>query len=209
MRRLGRRLLRRPEPAPRTVEQTFWYRWTKAVMRRVHSRRTGGRRAAAGARRAVPRREVGISRRPRAAAVCVGTTGRRHMRTDFAMNSADRRSRSSFRTSTGLPPAELDRYAAELSRVPDVAAVSAPGGTFAAAFASGPDGADRLEDGSAFFTVGSTRRCSRPLRRPNWTGCTPSPRPAGRDVDADRAPRRSTATASTRWHVAAARGARR
>ncbi len=34
VRKLGRRLLGRPEPAPKPVEQTFWYRSTKFVMRR-------------------------------------------------------------------------------------------------------------------------------------------------------------------------------
>jgi uncharacterized membrane protein YdfJ with MMPL/SSD domain len=33
VRRLVRRILRRPQPQPAPVEQWFWYRWTKSVMR--------------------------------------------------------------------------------------------------------------------------------------------------------------------------------
>src|SRR6202043_3488349 len=33
IRRLARRLLRRPEPVAKRVEQLFWYRWTKSVLR--------------------------------------------------------------------------------------------------------------------------------------------------------------------------------
>ena len=53
--------------------------------------------------------------------------------------------------------AELDRYAAELSRVPDVSSVSSPGGTFVNGVLVGPaSAATGLKDGSAFLTVSST-----------------------------------------------------
>ncbi|WP_459979555.1 hypothetical protein, partial [Mycobacterium avium] len=46
---------------------------------------------------------------------------------------------------------------AALSRVPDVSAVSAPGGTFTGGTRVGPPaGATGLGDGSAFLTVSST-----------------------------------------------------
>ena len=35
VRRLIRRVLRRPEPQPRPIEQQFWYRSTRFVMRRA------------------------------------------------------------------------------------------------------------------------------------------------------------------------------
>jgi RND superfamily putative drug exporter len=55
---------------------------------------------------------------------------------------------------TGLPDAELDSYAAELSRVPDVVSVSSPGGAFVHGRRAGaPVAATGLKDGSAFFTV--------------------------------------------------------
>ena len=57
----------------------------------------------------------------------------------------------------GVPPSELDRYAAALSRVPDVSSVSAPGGTFVDGTPAGPPSAAAgMKDGSAFLTVGST-----------------------------------------------------
>jgi RND superfamily putative drug exporter len=56
-----------------------------------------------------------------------------------------------------LSPGDLERYAAELSRVPDVSAVTAPTGTFVAGNKVGPPAAATgLADGSAFLTVGST-----------------------------------------------------
>lgn len=59
---------------------------------------------------------------------------------------------------TGGPAAhELGEYAARLSRVPDVAAVSAPTGTFVAGERTGPPSAPAgLTDGSAYLTVAST-----------------------------------------------------
>jgi RND superfamily putative drug exporter len=57
---------------------------------------------------------------------------------------------------SGVTESDLDRYAADLSRVPDVAAVSAPGGTFASGIRVGPPTAPtKVVDGSAFFTVGT------------------------------------------------------
>ena len=56
----------------------------------------------------------------------------------------------------GLDAAELDTYAANLSRVPDVSEVSAPNGTFAGGNRVGPPtGATGITDGSAFLTVSS------------------------------------------------------
>ena len=78
------------------------------------------------------------------------------LRDDFADNSATdvtvvvpehRRSR---------PPADSSDYAAELSRVADVPAVSAPTGTFVDGQKVGPPAAATgIADGSAFLTVGS------------------------------------------------------
>lgn len=57
----------------------------------------------------------------------------------------------------GVSPGELQRYAAELSRVPDVSAVSAPMGTFVAGNRVGPPAAATgMANGSAFLTVDST-----------------------------------------------------
>jgi RND superfamily putative drug exporter len=57
----------------------------------------------------------------------------------------------------GISPANLDRYAADLSRVPDVSAVSAPTGTFVAGHRMGPPAAPTgVARDSAFLTVAST-----------------------------------------------------
>ncbi|HEY2196798.1 MAG TPA: MMPL family transporter [Mycobacterium sp.] len=54
----------------------------------------------------------------------------------------------------GLNPVDLSRYAAELSRVPDVSAVTAPAGTFVAGKLVGPPAAATgVSHGSAFLTV--------------------------------------------------------
>jgi RND superfamily putative drug exporter len=57
----------------------------------------------------------------------------------------------------GVTPADLQRYAAEQSRVPDVSAVSAPAGTFAGGNRVGPPvGPTGVANGSAFLTVSTT-----------------------------------------------------
>jgi len=56
-----------------------------------------------------------------------------------------------------LPAVEIERYAAELSLVPDVPAVTAPSGTFVGGRKIGPPAAATgLADGGAFLTIGST-----------------------------------------------------
>lgn len=156
VRRLGRRLLRRPDPAPKPVERLFWYRSTKFVTRRAVP---VGLAVMAlllllgapflGVKWGFPDDRV----LPRSASAHqVGD----QLRNDFADDSTtavpvvvpDAR---------GLSPADLDRYAADLSRVPDVSAVSAPTGTFVAGKRVGPPAAATgLAHGSAFFTVAST-----------------------------------------------------
>jgi putative drug exporter of the RND superfamily len=58
--------------------------------------------------------------------------------------------------STGVTREELGRYAAQLSQVADVSAVSAPGGTFVGGRLVRPASAAAIKDGSAFLTVSST-----------------------------------------------------
>jgi putative drug exporter of the RND superfamily len=54
-------------------------------------------------------------------------------------------------------PDDVDAYAARLSRVPDVTAVSSPGGTFVNGASIGPaSAATGVAEGSAFVTVHST-----------------------------------------------------
>ncbi len=70
--------------------------------------------------------------------------------------STQRDRRDSGRRPGSRPP-NSDRYAAQLSQVPDVSSVSAPGGTFVGGTPVGPpSAATGIKDGSAFLTVGST-----------------------------------------------------
>jgi len=78
------------------------------------------------------------------------------LRNDFAVDSA-RNVSVVIPNTNGVTPADLDRYAAALSQVPDVSSVSAPGGTFVGGRPAGPpSAATGFKDGSAFLTVGST-----------------------------------------------------
>jgi RND superfamily putative drug exporter len=159
VRRLGRRLLRRPQATPvrRPVEQMFFYRSTKFVMR--HAIAVGlafitlllilgapflGIKWGFPDDRVLP---------DSASARLVGE----HVRSAaFAVNSANNVI-VVIPDLTGVAPDELDRYAADLSHVADVSSVSSPGGTFDGGRLVGPPTvATAIKDGSAFLTVSST-----------------------------------------------------
>ena len=156
VRRLGRRLLRRPEPVRRPVEQMFFYRSTKFVMR--HAIAIGLAIIALllilgapflGIKWGFPDDRVLPDS---ASARQVGD----QVRSDFAVDSTTNVT-VVIPDLTGVTPDELGRYAAQLSQVPDVSSVSAPGGTFVGGSLVGPaSAATAIKDGSAFFTVGST-----------------------------------------------------
>ncbi len=156
VRRLGRRMLGRPDPVRKPVEQLFWYRSTKFVMRR-----------------AVP---IGL-----AVVVLLLVLGLPFFRVKWGMpddrvlpksasaHAVGDQLRRDFTDDSatavpvvipdvrGVSPADLDRYAADLSRVSKVSAVSAPTGTFAAGNRVGPPSAPTgMTGGSAFLTVAST-----------------------------------------------------
>ncbi len=156
VRRLLRRMLRRPDPVRKPVEQLFWYRSTKFVTRRAVPI---GLAVVAlllllgvpflGVKWGMPDDRV----LPRSTSShAVGD----QLRRDFTDDSAtavpivvpDVR---------GVRPGDLDRYAAGLSQVVDVSAVSAPTGTFVAGNRVGPPSAPAgLDRNSAFLTVAST-----------------------------------------------------
>ena len=156
VRRLARRIFGRPEPMRKPVEQMFWYRSTKFVMRRsipiglaivtlllVLGAPFLGAKWGFPDDRVLPQslsaRQVGDE-----------------MRNDFAVDAA-KNVTVVLPDTKGVTPADLDRYAAVLSEVPDVSSVSAPGGTFAGGGHVGPpSAATGLKDGSAFLTVAST-----------------------------------------------------
>src|SRR3954470_13768020 len=155
IRRLVRRTLGRPEPTPKSVEDSFWYRCTKFVMRRpipiglaiiVLLLLLGA--PFLGAKWGFPDDRVlpqSLSARE------VGD----QMRKDFAVDAA-RDATVVIPDAGGITPQELGRYAADLSLAPDVSSVSSPTGTFVEGRPAGPpSAATGLKDGSAFLTVGS------------------------------------------------------
>lgn len=154
--RLARRLLGRGEPAPQPVGQQFWHRSTTAVIRH-----------------AVPVGLVGVTVLLLLGAPFVGVkwgfpddralprsasahqVGDR-LRTGFADDSSATVS-AVIPDAAGLTPGDLERYAANLSKVTGVSAVTAPTATFVDGRPAGPPAAPTgLIDGSALVTVAST-----------------------------------------------------
>lgn len=153
---LSRRLVRRPAPPQRQPERSFWYRTARLVMNR-----------------AVP---VGLILTALLLVLGAPFLGVRWGYPDDRVLPASASARvvsdrihSDFRTDSGnrvtivlpdadgLTTADLNRYAARLSIVPDVAAVSAPAGTFVAGQPKGPPSApSEMSAGSAYLTVDST-----------------------------------------------------
>lgn len=156
IRSLTRRFLRRPDPAPTPIQQQFWYRSTTLVMR--HAIPIGvavtvllvllgapflGVRWGFSDDRLLPRS---------ASAHQVGDQLRNDFATDFSTAV-----QVVIPDAHDLNPTDLNRYAADLSRVPDVSTVTAPTGTFIAGNNVGPPAAATgATDGSAFLTIAST-----------------------------------------------------
>jgi RND superfamily putative drug exporter len=182
LRRWLRRALGRPEPVAKPVEQIFWYRSTKAVMRR----------------------SVPIGAAIVALLVLLGTP---FLRIEFgspddrvlpksasAHQVGDQlREGFSSNLNNGLTvvipdvqdatESELDRYAADLSRVPDITLVSAPGGTFVAGNKTGPPSAPTaVAEGSAFLSIRSTAPLFSQASKVQLDRLHAVPEPAGRDA---------------------------
>jgi RND superfamily putative drug exporter len=153
-----RRLFHRPRRLPprRPVEQTFWYRSTKTVIR--HAVPAGlavttlllilgvpffGVHSGAPDDRVLPRS---------APAHQVGDA----LRTDFAIDSATNVG-VVIPKAAGITDADLGRYAARLSLVPEVTWVSSPVGTFALGQQTGPrTGTAAVADGTAYLSIASS-----------------------------------------------------
>lgn len=156
VRRLLRRILNRPNPQPAPVEQWFWYRWTKAVMRQA---------VPIGMAVIVLLLALGVpflnvrwgfpdDRVLPASASARGVNDQ--LRADFPGNGVPDIT-VVMPDATGLTATDLDAYAAALSGVPDVSAVSSPDGTFIEGrLAAPPSAPAEIKDGSAFVTVTST-----------------------------------------------------
>jgi RND superfamily putative drug exporter len=183
VRRLLRRALRRPEPVHKPVEELFWYRSSKFVMRRWLP--IGLAVVALLLLLGLPFTTVkwGFPDDrvlPRSASAHeVGDL----MRSDFANDSATSVP-VVIPDARGLDPAALDKYAADLSRVVDVSAVSAPTGAFVRGERVGPPtGATGFADGSAFLTVNSTAPLFSQASDTQLKRLHQVPGPAGRSVD--------------------------
>ena len=156
VRRLARRIRGRPAPVRPPVEHEFWYRSTKFVIRRavpiglaVVTLLLLLGTPFLGVRWGFPDDRVLPNS---ASARLVGD----QLRSDFPSDSATSVS-VVIPNSTGISADEIARYAADLSLVPEVSAVSAPVGTFVrGALAGPPSAATGQAQGSAFLTVRST-----------------------------------------------------
>lgn len=154
--KLGRRLLGRPEPPPRPVTQSFWYRTAKLVTR--HAIPVGLAIIVLLIALGIPFLNIKWGYPddrvlpPSASARMVSD----RIRSDFGSNSASRVT-VVITDTAGLPKPDLNHYAAQLSEVSDVSAVSAPTGTFVAGELRGPPSAPTaMAAGSAYLTVEST-----------------------------------------------------
>jgi putative drug exporter of the RND superfamily len=156
IRRLLRRMRGRPDPPPKPVEQTFWYRLSTFVMR--HAIPIGAAVIAVllvlgapflGVKWGFPDDRM---LPPSVSARQVGD----QLRNDFAVNPLTNIS-VVMPDADGVSAEDFNRYAAALSKVSDVSSVSAPGGTFVDGRLAGPPTAPTgVKDGSAFLTVTST-----------------------------------------------------
>jgi putative drug exporter of the RND superfamily len=183
VRRLVRRVLGRPEPAPQPLQQQFWYRWTRFVIRR-----------------AVPVGLAGV-----AFLVLLGlpflnvkwgfpddrvlpTPASAHqvgdqMRDDFVINS-ETAVTIVMPQADDLTRSEIGQYATDLSRVPDVSAVSTPTATYVAGAAvGGPSAPAGQTQGSAFLTVDSTAPLFSERSETQLDRLHAVPTPGGKEVD--------------------------
>ena len=156
LRRLGRRVFRRPEPTPQPITRNFWYRTATAAMRRPVP---------------VGLAIIGVLLLLGAPFLHVrwGNPDERVLPTTATSRQVGDVVRSQFNGAAQAAvtivvpeirePADqqLDAYAEQLSRVADVAGVSTPTATFVAGVRTGPPTAPAaVADGSAFVTVSST-----------------------------------------------------
>src|SRR6516225_341777 len=183
VRRMLRHALRRPDPLHRPVEEWFWYRSSKFVMRRW---------APVGLAVMALLLLLGLP----FFSVKWGFPDDRVLPRSASSHEVGDRLRSGFAhdSATAVPivvlhagnldPADIDRYAADLSRVPDVSAVSAPGGTFVNGNPAGPPvAATGLADGSAFLTVSSAAPLFSQASDTQLTRLHEVAGPAGRTVE--------------------------
>ncbi len=155
VRRLLRRILKRPSPQSAPVEQWFWYRWTKAVMR--HAMPIAAAVMVLLLALGMPFLDVrwGFPDDRVLPRTASARWVNDQLRADFPGNGIPDIT-VVLPDAAGLTPIDLDGYAAALSRVPDVSAVSSPDGTFTdGRLVAPPSTPAEIKDGSAFVTVSS------------------------------------------------------
>ena len=183
VRRLVRRLFGRTEPAPRPLQQQFWYRWTRFVIRRAAPVGLAGVAFLMflglpflGVKWGFPDDRVLPSS---ASAHEVGD----QMRHDFVVNS-ETAVTIVIPDTNHLTGNEIEQYAAALSRVPDVSAVSTPTATYVAGAAVGRQSAPASQtQGSAFLTVDSTAPLFSDRSETQLDRLHAVPTPGGKQVD--------------------------
>jgi RND superfamily putative drug exporter len=183
VRRLGRRLLGRADPKPVPVEQRFWYRSASCVMHKAIPLGLAG--VALLLLLGVPFLSVRWGFPDdrvlpgSASAHQVGD----QLRGQFVHNS-DTAVTVVVGDTNGLSATDIDGYAADLSRVADVSAVSAPTGTFVDGDRAGPPSAPAGQvAGSAFLTVDSSAPLFSDASETQLDRLHAVPGPAGKDVD--------------------------
>ena len=183
VRRLVRRLFGRPEPAKRPLQQQFWYRWTRFVIRRAAPVGLAGVAFLVflglpflGVKWGFPDDRVLPSS---ASAHEVGD----QMRHDFVINS-ETAVTIVIPDTNHLTGNEIEQYATALSRVPDVSAVSTPTATYVAGTAVGRQSAPAGQtQGSAFLTVDSTAPLFSDRSETQLDRLHAVPTPGGKQVD--------------------------
>ncbi len=150
-----RRMLARPQPAQRAIQETFWYGWTKATMQLAFSVST----AVVAMLLVLGAPFIGVKWGYPDDRVLPGSASAREvgdeLRSDFAVNSLTDVI-VVLPDAAGMTAGELSRYTAELSRMPDVSSVSSPVGTYASGALVGPPSAPAgWKAGSAYLTVNS------------------------------------------------------
>jgi uncharacterized membrane protein YdfJ with MMPL/SSD domain len=182
VRRLVRRVRGRTAPARLPLEKEFWYRSTKFVIR--HAIPIG--LSVVGLLLLVGTPFLGVRWGFPDDRVLPNSASARQvgdqLRSDFTNDSATSVS-VVIPDIEGVPDAEIARYSADLSRVPDVSAVSGPVGTFAAGAMVGPPSAIGKAQGSAFLTVRSTAALFSDISEAQLRRLHAVPRPDGRTVE--------------------------
>lgn len=183
VRKLVRRAARRPAaPAASPIEHSVWYRTTHFVMR--HALVVSITLIAVLMVLGAP--FLGIKWGFPDDRVLPATASSRMvgdlLRTEFAVNPASNVT-VVIPDMSGVSTAELSNYAAHLSRVADVSAVSSPSGSFVAGALAGPPSAPTaFADGSGFLTVQSTAPLFSDASNDQLRSLHAVPGPAGQPV---------------------------